>query len=130
RPEYARLGAAPGDARAGRKDADGLQGQAGEDGHRGGRAHRPHDLQVDLLLRPERPPPRARGRHYYAEDEEGPGGRVHADAGRVDQDQEGSPSRGLGTQKVTLNVTPEWVHIQYPETSQFREVDGFAGSSG
>ena len=27
-------------------------------------------------------------------------------------------------------MTPEWVHIQYPETSQFREVYGFAGSSG
>jgi len=27
-------------------------------------------------------------------------------------------------------VTPEWVHIQYAETSQFREVYGFAGSQG
>jgi pimeloyl-ACP methyl ester carboxylesterase len=27
-------------------------------------------------------------------------------------------------------VTPEWVHIQYPEKSQFREVYGFAGSQG
>ena len=27
-------------------------------------------------------------------------------------------------------MTPEWVHIQYPETSQFREVYGFAGSQG
>jgi pimeloyl-ACP methyl ester carboxylesterase len=27
-------------------------------------------------------------------------------------------------------VTPEWVHIQYPETAQFREVYGFAGAQG
>ena len=27
-------------------------------------------------------------------------------------------------------MTPEWVHIQYAETSQFREVYGFAGSQG
>jgi len=31
---------------------------------------------------------------------------------------------------VTPGVTPEWVHIQYPETAQFREVYGFAGSQG
>jgi pimeloyl-ACP methyl ester carboxylesterase len=31
---------------------------------------------------------------------------------------------------VTRDVTPEWVHIQYPETTQFREVYGFAGSQG
>ncbi|HKU47903.1 MAG TPA: alpha/beta hydrolase, partial [Burkholderiales bacterium] len=27
-------------------------------------------------------------------------------------------------------MTPEWVHIQYPEKAQFREVYGFAGSQG
>ena len=27
-------------------------------------------------------------------------------------------------------MTPQWVHIQYPETAQFREVYGFAGSQG
>jgi pimeloyl-ACP methyl ester carboxylesterase len=32
----------------------------------------------------------------------------------------------LGAQEVT----PEWVHIQYPETAQFREVYGFAGAQG
>jgi len=31
---------------------------------------------------------------------------------------------------VSFEVTPEWVHIQYPETAQFREVYGFAGSQG
>ena len=31
---------------------------------------------------------------------------------------------------MTLDVTPEWVHIQYPESAQFREVYGFAGSQG
>jgi pimeloyl-ACP methyl ester carboxylesterase len=31
---------------------------------------------------------------------------------------------------VTRDVTPEWVHIQYPETAQFREVYGFSGSQG
>jgi len=31
---------------------------------------------------------------------------------------------------MTGEITPEWVHIQYPETSQFREVYGFAGSQG
>jgi pimeloyl-ACP methyl ester carboxylesterase len=31
---------------------------------------------------------------------------------------------------VTFVVAPEWVHIQYPETAQFREVYGFAGSQG
>ena len=32
------------------------QGAAGGGGHRRGRRHRPHHLQVDLLLRPQRPP--------------------------------------------------------------------------
>ena len=31
---------------------------------------------------------------------------------------------------MSYEIAPEWVHIQYPETSQFREVYGFAGSSG
>ena len=31
---------------------------------------------------------------------------------------------------MTREVTPEWVHIQYPETAQFREVYGFSGSQG
>jgi pimeloyl-ACP methyl ester carboxylesterase len=31
---------------------------------------------------------------------------------------------------VNFEVAPEWVHIQYPETAQFREVYGFAGASG
>ncbi|HVJ24375.1 MAG TPA: alpha/beta hydrolase, partial [Burkholderiales bacterium] len=31
---------------------------------------------------------------------------------------------------MTRDVTPEWVHIQYPETAQFREVYGFSGSQG
>jgi len=31
---------------------------------------------------------------------------------------------------VIFEVAPEWVHIQYPETAQFREVYGFAGSQG
>jgi pimeloyl-ACP methyl ester carboxylesterase len=31
---------------------------------------------------------------------------------------------------VTLEVAPEWVHIQYPENAQFREVYGFAGAQG
>ena len=31
---------------------------------------------------------------------------------------------------MTRDVTPEWVHIQYPETAQVREVYGFAGSQG
>ena len=46
------------------------------------------------------------------------------------EDQEGASSRGLGAQEVTRDVTPEWVHIQYPETAQFREVYGFSGSQG
>jgi pimeloyl-ACP methyl ester carboxylesterase len=31
---------------------------------------------------------------------------------------------------MSFEVAPEWVHIQYPETAQFREVYGFAGSQG
>ncbi len=31
---------------------------------------------------------------------------------------------------MTFEIAPEWVHIQYPETAQFREVYGFAGSQG
>lgn len=31
---------------------------------------------------------------------------------------------------MAFEVTPEWVHVQYPETSQFTEVYGFAGSQG
>ena len=31
---------------------------------------------------------------------------------------------------MTFEVTPEWVHVQYKETSQFTEVYGFAGSQG
>ena len=31
---------------------------------------------------------------------------------------------------MSFEITPEWVHIQYPETAQFREVYGFAGSQG
>jgi pimeloyl-ACP methyl ester carboxylesterase len=31
---------------------------------------------------------------------------------------------------VSFEVAPEWVHIQYPEKAQFREVYGFAGSQG
>jgi hypothetical protein len=31
---------------------------------------------------------------------------------------------------MTYEIQPEWVHIAYAETSQFREVYGFAGSSG
>lgn len=31
---------------------------------------------------------------------------------------------------MTGEITPEWVHIQYPETAQFREVYGFVGSQG
>lgn len=31
---------------------------------------------------------------------------------------------------MSFVIAPEWVHIQYPETAQFREVYGFAGSQG
>ncbi len=31
---------------------------------------------------------------------------------------------------MTFEINPEWVHIQYPETAQFREVYGFVGSQG
>jgi len=31
---------------------------------------------------------------------------------------------------VTFEIAPEWVHVQYPEAAQFREVYGFAGSQG
>lgn len=31
---------------------------------------------------------------------------------------------------MRFEVTPEWVHVQYKETSQFTEVYGFAGSQG
>jgi pimeloyl-ACP methyl ester carboxylesterase len=31
---------------------------------------------------------------------------------------------------MSYEIAPEWVHIQYAETSQFREVYGFAGSQG
>ena len=43
--------------------AGGDQGAAGSRRHRGGGDHRPHDLQVDLFLRPERPSAGTRGRH-------------------------------------------------------------------
>src|SRR3954462_9378365 len=31
---------------------------------------------------------------------------------------------------MTYEIQPEWVHIAYAETSQFREVYGFAGAAG
>jgi pimeloyl-ACP methyl ester carboxylesterase len=31
---------------------------------------------------------------------------------------------------MTFEIVPEWVHIQYAENAQFREVYGFAGSQG
>ena len=31
---------------------------------------------------------------------------------------------------MTFEIVPEWVHVQYAETAQFREVYGFAGSQG
>ena len=31
---------------------------------------------------------------------------------------------------MAYEIQPEWVHIAYPETSQFREVYGFAGAAG
>ena len=31
---------------------------------------------------------------------------------------------------MTFEIAPEWVHIQYAENAQFREVYGFAGSQG
>jgi pimeloyl-ACP methyl ester carboxylesterase len=31
---------------------------------------------------------------------------------------------------MTFQIAPEWVHIQYAENAQFREVYGFAGSQG
>lgn len=31
---------------------------------------------------------------------------------------------------MNFEVAPEWVHVQYGETSQFTEVYGFAGSQG
>ena len=31
---------------------------------------------------------------------------------------------------MNFEVSPEWVHVQYPETTQFREIYGFAGSQG
>jgi hypothetical protein len=31
---------------------------------------------------------------------------------------------------MSYEITPEWVHIAYAETTQFREVYGFAGSQG
>ena len=31
---------------------------------------------------------------------------------------------------MTFEIAPEWVHIAYPESAQFREVYGFAGSQG
>ena len=31
---------------------------------------------------------------------------------------------------MRIEVQPEWVHVQFPETSQFREVYGFAGKGG
>ena len=31
---------------------------------------------------------------------------------------------------MTFEIAPEWVHVQYPEAAQFREVYGFAGSQG
>ena len=31
---------------------------------------------------------------------------------------------------MSYEVVPEWVHVQYSETSQFTEVYGFVGSQG
>ena len=31
---------------------------------------------------------------------------------------------------MSFELAPEWVHIQYPEAAQFREVYGFGGSQG
>ncbi len=36
----------------------------------------------------------------------------------------------MSTQTVKYEVQPEWVHVQYAETAQFREVYGFASSQG
>jgi pimeloyl-ACP methyl ester carboxylesterase len=45
-------------------------------------------------------------------------------------DQESAAPRGLGPQEVSFEVAPEWVHVQYQESSQFTEVYGFVGSQG
>ena len=40
-------------------------------------------------------------------------------------------SEGLQRERgMSYEITPEWVHIAYAETAQFREVYGFAGSQG
>ncbi|HEY2337883.1 MAG TPA: alpha/beta hydrolase, partial [Burkholderiales bacterium] len=31
---------------------------------------------------------------------------------------------------MSFEISPEWVHIQYPESAKFTEVYGFAGSQG
>ncbi|MCB2042216.1 MAG: alpha/beta hydrolase, partial [Rhodoferax sp.] len=31
---------------------------------------------------------------------------------------------------IRYEVQPEWVHVKYAETSQFKEVYGFAGNQG
>src|SRR5258708_25886154 len=36
----------------------------------------------------------------------------------------------LPEEAMKFEVQPEWVHVQFPETSQFREVYGFAGKGG
>ena len=74
------LGAAPRAARAETMETLLADKRAWKRRHRGGGADRPHHLQVDLLLRPERPPARARRRHHHAghEEEARRGERRHA----------------------------------------------------
>ena len=36
----------------------------------------------------------------------------------------------MGERTQKFEVMPEWVHIAYPESSEFRDVYGFTGSQG
>ncbi|MFN2645205.1 MAG: alpha/beta hydrolase, partial [Burkholderiales bacterium] len=33
-------------------------------------------------------------------------------------------------ERMTYDIDPEWVHVQYAERAQFTEVYGFSGSQG
>jgi catechol 2,3-dioxygenase-like lactoylglutathione lyase family enzyme len=63
--------------------------------HPGGRHHRPHHLQVDLLLRPQRPPAGTGCRHRHARHVPTPRRREVGDARRVVEDQTRAEARAL-----------------------------------
>jgi catechol 2,3-dioxygenase-like lactoylglutathione lyase family enzyme len=80
------------------------EGAAGGGGHRGHRTDRPHDLQVDLLLRSERPSTRTGGQHRHAADDDQPRCREVGHARGVVAHAARAAARGLDARRESRAV--------------------------